>query len=150
MLTIVFLLISNIFMTFAWYGHLKYQNVPLWKVTLISWGIALFEYCFQVPANRIGSHTFNAAQLKTIQEIITLVVFSFFSIWYLREDIKWNYAVGFFFIVVAAFSFSRSGNYTGVFVFRSGLKNGSLATFAVTFCRTGSIVISICNLFRVC
>ena len=84
MMTIVLLIFSNIFMTFAWYGHLKYQNVPLWKVTLISWGIAFFEYCFQVPANRIGSHTFNAAQLKTIQEIITLVVFSGFSIWYLR------------------------------------------------------------------
>jgi uncharacterized protein (DUF486 family) len=103
MITILLLLISNIFMTFAWYGHLKYQNVPLWKVTMISWGIAFFEYCFQVPANRIGSHTFNAAQLKTIQEIITLVVFSGFSIWYLKQDIKWNYAVGFFFIVVAAF-----------------------------------------------
>jgi uncharacterized protein (DUF486 family) len=103
MATILLLLISNIFMTFAWYGHLKYQNVPLWKVTLISWGIAFFEYCFQVPANRVGSHTFNAAQLKTIQEIITLVVFSGFSIWYLKQDIKWNYAVGFFFIVVAAF-----------------------------------------------
>jgi uncharacterized protein len=103
MLTIILLFISNIFMTFAWYGHLKYQNVPLWKVTLISWGIAFFEYSFQVPANRIGSHSFNAAQLKTIQEIITLVVFSGFSIWYLKQDIKWNYAVGFFFIVVAAF-----------------------------------------------
>ena len=103
MATIILLIFSNIFMTFAWYGHLKYQNVPLWKVTLVSWGLAFFEYCFQVPANRIGSHTFNPAQLKTIQEIITLVVFSFFSIWYLREDIKWNYAVGFFFIVVATF-----------------------------------------------
>ncbi|MGC2694876.1 MAG: DMT family protein [Candidatus Angelobacter sp.] len=80
MLTVILLLMSNIFMTFAWYGHLKYQNVSLWKVTLISWGIAFFEYCFQVPANRYGSHMFNAAQLKTIQEIITLVVFSFFSI----------------------------------------------------------------------
>ena len=103
MVTIILLVISNIFMTFAWYGHLKYQNVPLWKVTLISWGIAFFEYCFQVPANRIGSSTFSAAQLKTIQEIITLVVFSGFSIWYLKQDIKWNYAVGFFFMVVAAF-----------------------------------------------
>ena len=85
MTTIVLLTISNIFMTFAWYGHLKYQNVPLWKVTLISWGIAFFEYCFQVPANRIGSHSFNPAQLKTIQEIITLVVFSVFSICYLKR-----------------------------------------------------------------
>ena len=107
MITIILLIFSNIFMTFAWYGHLKYQNVPLWKVTLISWGIALFEYSFQVPANRIGSHTFNAAQLKTIQEIITLVVFSGFSVWYLKQDIKWNYAVGFFFMVVAAFFIFR-------------------------------------------
>ena len=104
------LIISNVFMTFAWYGHLKWfperdaqQHLFPIKIIIISWAIAFFEYCFQVPANRIGSHTFNAAQLKTIQEIITLVVFSFFSIWYLREDIKWNYAVGFFFIVVAAF-----------------------------------------------
>jgi uncharacterized protein (DUF486 family) len=103
MLTIVLLLLSNIFMTFAWYGHLKYQNVPLWKVTVASWLIAFFEYCFQVPANRWGSHHFSVAQLKTIQEIITLVVFSVFSILYLKEQIKWNYAVGFFFIVVAAF-----------------------------------------------
>jgi uncharacterized protein len=103
MLTVVLLLISNIFMTFAWYGHLKYQNVPLWKVTLVSWGIAFFEYAFQVPANRIGSHTLNAVQLKTIQEIITLVVFAGFSIWYLKQDIKWNHAVGFLLIVAAAF-----------------------------------------------
>jgi uncharacterized protein (DUF486 family) len=103
MLTVILLLISNIFMTFAWYGHLKYQNVPLWRVTLASWGIAFLEYCFQVPANRYGSHMFSAAQLKTIQEIVTLVVFSAFSIWYLKQDMRWNYAVGFFFIVVAAF-----------------------------------------------
>ncbi|MCU1331578.1 MAG: hypothetical protein JWM08_570 [Candidatus Angelobacter sp.] len=103
MITIVLLIFSNIFMTFAWYGHLKYQNVPLWKVTLVAWGIAFFEYCFQVPANRIGSHSFSAAQLKVIQEIITLVVFSGFSVWYLKQDVKWNYAVGFFFMVVAAF-----------------------------------------------
>jgi uncharacterized protein (DUF486 family) len=103
MLTIILLLISNIFMTFAWYGHLRFRDVPLWEVTLVSWGIAFFEYCFQVPANRYGSYVFSAAQLKTIQEIITLVVFSFFSILYLKQDIKWNYAVGFFFIVVAAF-----------------------------------------------
>jgi uncharacterized protein len=103
MLTIILLLISNIFMTFAWYGHLRFRDVPLWEVTLVSWGIAFFEYCFQVPANRYGSYIFSAAQLKTIQEIITLVVFSFFSILYLKQDIKWNYAVGFFFIVVAAF-----------------------------------------------
>lgn len=103
MSTIILLLLSNVFMTFAWYGHLRHQNVPLWKVTVVSWGIAFFEYCFQVPANRWGSHEFSVAQLKTIQEIITLLVFSVFSILYLKQDIKWNYAVGFFFIVVAAF-----------------------------------------------
>ena len=103
MVTVVLLLLSNIFMTFAWYGHLRYQNVSLWKVILVSWGIAFFEYCFQVPANRWGIHHFSAAQLKVIQEIITMVVFSGFSILYLKQDVKWNYAVGFFFIVVAAF-----------------------------------------------
>ncbi len=87
----------------CWYGHLKYQNVPLWKVTVMSWLIASLEYCFQVPANRWGSHHFSVAQLKTIQEIITLVVFSVFSTLYLKEQMKWNYAVVFFFIVVAAF-----------------------------------------------
>jgi uncharacterized protein (DUF486 family) len=101
--TILLLTISNIFMTFAWYGHLKYRNVALGKVIVISWGIAFFEYCFQVPANRIGSYEFNAAQLKTIQEVITLSVFSVFSITYLGEPMKWNYAVGFAFITLAAF-----------------------------------------------
>lgn len=103
MRTILLLTISNIFMTFAWYGHLKYRNVALGKVIVISWGIAFFEYCFQVPANRIGSYEFNAAQLKTIQEVITLSVFSVFSITYLGEPMKWNYAVGFAFITLAAF-----------------------------------------------
>ncbi|HET7105792.1 MAG TPA: DMT family protein [Candidatus Acidoferrum sp.] len=103
MRTILLLTISNIFMTFAWYGHLKFRNVALWKVIAISWGIAFFEYCFQVPANRIGSYEFNAAQLKTIQEVITLSVFSVFSITYLGEPMKWNYAVGFAFISLAAF-----------------------------------------------
>jgi len=103
MRTILLLTISNIFMTFAWYGHLRYRNVPLWKVVVISWGIAFFEYCFQVPANRIGSYEFSAAQLKTIQEVITLSVFSVFSILYLGEPMKWNYGVGFVFIVLAAF-----------------------------------------------
>lgn len=103
MRTILLLTISNIFMTFAWYGHLKFRNVALWKVIVISWGIAFFEYCFQVPANRLGSYEFNAAQLKTIQEVITLSVFSIFSITYLGEPIKWNYAVGFAFITLAAF-----------------------------------------------
>ncbi len=83
MRTIALLTVSNIFMTFAWYGHLKYREVPLFKVIVISWMIAFFEYCFQVPANRIGSYEFSAAQLKTIQEVITLLVFSVFSVLYL-------------------------------------------------------------------
>lgn len=100
---IFLLLISNIFMTFAWYGHLKFKSSALWLVILVSWGIALFEYCFQVPANRIGYGMYNAAQLKTIQEVITLVVFSFFSVFYLKEQFKWNYLVGFCFIILAVF-----------------------------------------------
>lgn len=100
---IVLLTISNIFMTFAWYGHLKHKSAALWAVILVSWGIAFFEYCFQVPANRIGSSVYSAAQLKTIQEIITLVVFSFFSVLYLKEEFRWNYLVGFLLIVCAAF-----------------------------------------------
>jgi len=90
-------------MTFAWYGHLKYKDVALWKVVLISWGIAFFEYCFQVPANRIGSATFSAAQLKVMQEVITLVVFALFSIFYLREDLKWNYIVAFLLVLGAVY-----------------------------------------------
>ncbi|MDD2331183.1 MAG: DMT family protein [Candidatus Cloacimonetes bacterium] len=103
MKTIVLLSISNIFMTFAWYGHLKYNHSPLFKVILISWFIAFFEYCFQVPANRLGYGMFSAYQLKTIQEVITLVVFSAFSVLYLKEDLKWNYVVGFLLIVAAVF-----------------------------------------------
>lgn len=101
--TILLLLASNIFMTFAWYGHLKHKQTALWLVILISWGIAFFEYCLQVPANRIGHGMFNAAQLKTMQEIITLVVFAGFSVWYLGEPLRWNHAVGFLFLVLAAF-----------------------------------------------
>ncbi len=103
MRTILLLTISNIFMTFAWYGHLKHRSTALWKVILVSWGIAFFEYCFQVPANRIGSYEFNTAQLKTIQEVITLTVFSVFSVMYLGEKFRWNYAAGFACMVVAAF-----------------------------------------------
>ncbi|HLW80308.1 MAG TPA: DMT family protein [Terriglobia bacterium] len=103
MTTILLLTVSNVFMTFAWYGHLKYRHAPLFKVILISWLIAFAEYCFQVPANRIGSYEFTAAQLKTIQEVITLCVFSVFSVLYLGERIRWNYAVGFALIVVAVF-----------------------------------------------
>jgi uncharacterized protein (DUF486 family) len=101
--TIILLTISNIFMTFAWYGHLKYKNTPLFTVILISWGIAFFEYCFQVPANRIGHGVFNAYQLKTIQEVITLLVFSVFSVLYLKEEFRWNYLVGFLFLIGAVF-----------------------------------------------
>jgi uncharacterized protein (DUF486 family) len=101
MTTIVLLTISNIFMTFAWYGHLKYRQAPLFKVILVSWFIAFAEYCFQVPANRIGSYEFSAVQLKTIQEVITLVVFSGFSVWYLGDELKWNYFVGFGLMVMA-------------------------------------------------
>ena len=103
MTTIVLLTISNIFMTIAWYGHLKFKDSPLWIVILASWLIAFVEYCFQVPANRWGHGQFNAAQLKTIQEIITLVVFCVFSVVYLKEEIRWNHLVGFALIVLAAF-----------------------------------------------
>ena len=102
-MTVGLLLASNIFMTFAWYGHLKFKAAPLMIVILISWGIAFFEYCLQVPANRMGHGVFNAAQLKTIQEILTLVVFVVFSVFYLHEPIRWNYLVGFGLILAAAF-----------------------------------------------
>lgn len=97
MRTVLMLLVSNVFMTFAWYGHLKHHlHSPLYKVVLASWGIAFFEYCFQVPANRWGSlDGFSAAELKTIQEVLTLVVFMVFSVTFLGEPIRWNYAAGF-------------------------------------------------------
>jgi len=101
MKTIALLTVSNIFMTFAWYGHLKYRGEPLLKVILVSWLIAFFEYCFQVPANRIGSYEFSAAQLKTIQEVVTLLVFSVFSVFYLKQPLKWNHIAGFAMIVAA-------------------------------------------------
>jgi len=103
MRTIILLTISNIFMTFAWYGHLKYKNSPLWLAVITSWGIAFFEYCFQVPANRIGSYQYSTSQLKTIQEVITLAVFCVFSVLYLKEGLKWNYIVGFMFMIGAVF-----------------------------------------------
>lgn len=103
MQTILLLTISNIFMTFAWYGHLRYKSSPLWMAIVISWGIAFLEYCFQVPANRVGYGRFNGAQLKTIQEVITLVVFLAFSVFYLKEELKWNYLVGFGLILAAVF-----------------------------------------------
>jgi len=97
------LTVSNVFMTFAWYGHLKYKSSALWKVIIISWLIAFLEYCFQVPANRIGHSQFSAAQLKTIQEVITLLIFCIFSVFYLKEGIRWNYLVGFVFILLSVF-----------------------------------------------
>ena len=103
MTTILLLTLSNIFMTFAWYGHLKYRQAPLFKVVIVSWVIAFAEYCFQVPANRIGSYEFSTAQLKTIQEVITLCVFSVFSVFYLKEPFKWNYVAGFAMIIGAVF-----------------------------------------------
>ena len=101
--TILLLLISNIFMTFAWYGHLKFKSTSLLLVILCSWGIAFFEYIFQVPANRIGSNYFSTAQLKIIQEVITLIVFSLFSILYLKEKFSWNYIMAFACMVGAVF-----------------------------------------------
>lgn len=102
-LTVSLLLVSNIFMTFAWYGHLKFKGKALWIVILASWLIAFFEYCFQVPANRFGHGYFSAAQLKTIQECITLLVFMVFSVFYLGESVRWNHLVGFGLIVLASF-----------------------------------------------
>src|SRR5438132_3522883 len=103
MRTIVLLTISNIFMTFAWYGHLKFRESPLWIAIVVSWVIAFAEYCFQVPANRIGSYEFSTAQLKTIQEVITLTVFSAFSVLYLKEQLRWNYLAGFAMMIAAVF-----------------------------------------------
>lgn len=101
MKTILLLLLSNTFMTAAWYWHLKHKDIALWKVVLISWGLAFFEYILMVPANRLGYGQFTAFQLKVIQEIITLVVFSVFALVYLKESFRWNYAVGFLLILGA-------------------------------------------------
>ena len=101
--TIGLLIVSNVFMTFAWYGHLKFRAAPLWEVILISWLIASLEYCFQVPANLIGSYEFSAAQLKIIQEVITLTVFAIFSVLYLKQSFQWNYLIAFAFLVGAVF-----------------------------------------------
>ncbi len=101
--TLVLLTISNVFMTFAWYGHLKYKNAALWAAILVSWLIAFVEYCFQVPANRLGhSAGVSTAQLKTFQEVITLSVFAVFSVLYLKEPLKWNYLIGFLLISFGA------------------------------------------------
>lgn len=100
--TVGLLLASNVFMTFAWYGHLKFKTAPLVTVIFISWGIALFEYMLQVPANRIGHGHFSAAELKTIQEVLTLSVFAVFSVLYLKEPMGWNHLVGFSLIALGA------------------------------------------------
>jgi uncharacterized protein (DUF486 family) len=104
MTTILLLSLSNVFMTFAWYGHLKYgHDWPLWKAILISWCIALLEYCLAVPANRFGFVQFSGFQLKIIQEVITISVFILFAIFFLKEKLAWNYLVAFAFLGVAAF-----------------------------------------------
>ena len=104
MRTLMLLILSNIFMTFAWYGHLKYgESWPIWKVILISWCIAFVEYCFAVPANRLGYLEFTGFQLKIMQEAITLTVFIVFAITFLKESMAWNYIVAIFFLMVAVF-----------------------------------------------
>ena len=108
-LPILMLSASNVFMTLAWYGHLKYKAAPLLLVILVSWGIAFLEYCLAVPANRIGHAVYSAAQLKTIQEVITLIVFSGFSVWVLKEPLGWNHAAGFALIAAGAALIFRGG-----------------------------------------
>ena len=102
-LPVLLLIGSNIFMTAAWYWHLRFKEVPLWSVILISWGLAFIEYCMAVPANRYGNAVYSAAQLKTMQEVITLLVFAAFSVLYLKEPLGWNHAVGFTLIASGAF-----------------------------------------------
>ena len=103
LLPILLLLGSNVFMTLAWYGHLNYKAQPLVLVVLVSWGIAFIEYCLAVPANRWGSEVYSAAQLKTMQEVITLVVFAAFSVFFLKEPLGWNHGLGFALIALGAF-----------------------------------------------
>jgi uncharacterized protein (DUF486 family) len=107
---VLLLSVSNIFMTFAWYGQLRFPATPVWILVLAGWGIAFFEYCFAVPANHFGHQVYSAAQLKTIQEIITLIVFAFFSVLYLGEAIRWNHVAAFGCLIGAAyFTFARWG-----------------------------------------
>jgi uncharacterized protein (DUF486 family) len=104
MRTVIMLVASNVFMTIAWYWHLKEKGIPLWKAIILSWGIAFFEYCLTVPANRYGYTTgWNAFQLKIAQEVITLVIFSFFAVWYLKEPFHWKYFLSFTFIIAAVY-----------------------------------------------
>jgi len=108
MRTIILLIISNSFMTYAWYGHLQHPSWPLWRAVLISWGIAFFEYCFMVPANRAGYGEFTVTQLKIIQEVITLTVFTGFAVLFLRETWRWTYLASFACLVAAVyFAFKR-------------------------------------------
>ena len=108
MWTIILLVVSNLFMTFAWYGHLKHTGVPLWKAILASWAIAFFEYCLMVPANRLGyANGFTGFQLKITQEIITLVVFAVFAVLYLKEPLRWNYLLSFVFLLGAVYFMFR-------------------------------------------
>jgi uncharacterized protein (DUF486 family) len=102
-LPIVMLFASNIFMTFAWYGHLSYKSTAIWLAIVASWSIALFEYMLAVPANRIGSAVYSTAELKTMQEVITLTVFAGFSVFWLKESLTWNHAIGFALIAAGAF-----------------------------------------------
>lgn len=102
-LPIAFLICSNVFMTFAWYGHLKFKSTALWIAVLVSWGIAFFEYWLAVPANRIGHAVYSAAELKTMQEVITLCVFAAFSVFYLKEPLTTNHAIGFTLIFIGAY-----------------------------------------------
>jgi uncharacterized protein (DUF486 family) len=105
---IVLLSVSNVFITFAWYGQLRFPATPVWILVLAGWGIAFFEYCFAVPANHYGHQVYSAAQLKTIQEVITLVAFAVFSIFYLGEALRWNHVAAFACLVAAAyFSFAK-------------------------------------------
>lgn len=102
--TISLLIASNVFMTIAWYGHLRHQNVPLWKAILVSWGIALAEYCLMIPANRMGyTNGISGFELKIVQEVITLIVFSVFAVLYLKEPFHWRYLVSFAFLLGAVY-----------------------------------------------
>ena len=112
---ILMLVLSNVFMTFAWYGHLKFGSKPLWIVVMVSWGIAFFEYCLAVPANRIGHAVYSAAELKTMQEVITLLVFAVFSVTYLGEKLTMNHAVGFALIMLGAWFIFRGPLTTPLF-----------------------------------
>jgi len=100
---LLLLVASNVFMTFAWYGHLKFKSSPLWLVVLASWGIAFFEYCLMVPANRWGHGTYSATQLKIMQEVITILVFCAFAVFYLGEKLKWHHLAAFAFVIAAVF-----------------------------------------------